>query len=83
MNALSRDLGQPEVHVELDEGEEPPALLTYTWQGVTWQTYSADPSPDVEEPRVYLKGAGEDLSGVYRKLPNARVGPGERVMLGL
>jgi ribonuclease Y len=83
MNALSRTLGQPEVHVDLDKGDEPPALLAFTWQGVTWQTYVSDPSPDVEEPRVYLKGAGEDLSGVDRKPPNARVGPGEKVMLGL
>ena len=83
MGALSRTMGQPEVHVELDAGDEPPVLLTFTWQGVTWQTYVADPAPDVEEPRVYLKGAGEDLSGVERKPPNARVGPGERVMLGL
>ena len=83
MSALSRTMGQPEVHVELDEGHEPPALLTFTWQGVTWQTYASDPGPDVEEPRVYLKGAGEDLSGVDRKPPNARVGPGEKVMLGL
>jgi ribonuclease Y len=37
----------------------------------------------VAHPRVYLKGAGEDLSGVDRKPPNARVGPGERVLLGL
>ena len=83
MNALSRTMGQPEVHVELDEGDEPPALLTFTWQGVTWQTYVSDPGPSVEEPRVYLKSAGEDLSGVDRKPPNARVGPGDRVMLGL
>jgi ribonuclease Y len=83
MNSLSRTMGQPEVHVELDEGDEPPALLTFTWQGVTWQTYVSDPGPGVEEPRVYLKSAGEDLSGVYRKPPNARVGPGDRVMLGL
>jgi len=83
MNALSRTLGQPEVQVELDSGHEPPALLTFTWQGVTWQTYASDPGPDVQEPRVYLKGAGEDLSGVNRKPPNARVGPGDRVMLGL
>ena len=83
MSALSRTMGQPEVHVELAEGDEPPALLTFTWQGVTWQTYVSDPGPDVEEPRVYLKGAGEDLSGVDRKPPNARVGPGEKVMLGL
>jgi ribonucrease Y len=83
MNALSRSLGQPEVHVELDDGDEPPAILTFTWQGFTWQTYSSDPGPDVEEPRVYLKSAGEDLSGVDRKPPNARVGPGNRVVPGL
>jgi ribonuclease Y len=83
MNSLSRTLGQPEVHVDLDEGEEPPALLTFTWQGVTWQTYAANPGLAVEEPRVYLKGAGEDLSGVDRRPPNARVGPGGRVLLGL
>ena len=83
MNSLSRTMGQPEVHVEVGEGDEPPALLTFTWQGVTWQTYVSDPGPGVEEPRVYLKSAGEDLSGVDRKPPNARVGPGDRVMLGL
>jgi ribonucrease Y len=83
MNSLSRTMGQPEVHVELDIGDEPPALLTFTWQGVTWQTHVSDPGPGVEEPRVYLKSAGENLSGVDRKPPNARVGPGDRVVLGL
>jgi ribonucrease Y len=83
MNSLSRTLGQPEVHVALEKGEEPPVLLTFTWQGVTWQTYAADPGVAVEEPRVYLKSAGEDLSGVDRQPPNARVGPGGRVLLGL
>jgi ribonucrease Y len=83
MNALSRTLGQPEVHVDLEEGEEPPVLLTFTWQGVTWQTYAANPGLAVEEPRVYLKEAGENLSGVGRQPPNARVGPGGRVVLGL
>ena len=83
MNALSRTLGQPEVHVDLDEGEEPAVLLTFTWQGVTWQTYAADLGPAVEEPRVYLKSAGEDLSGVGSEPPNARVGPGGRVVFGL
>jgi ribonucrease Y len=83
MNSLSRTMGQPEVHVELDVGDEPPVLLTFTWQGVTWQKYVSDPGPGVEEPRVYLKSAGENLSGVDRKPPNARVGPGDRVMLGL
>jgi ribonuclease Y len=83
MNALSRTLGQPEVHVELDEGQEPPVLLTFTWQGVTRQTYAANPGLAVEDSRVYLTEAGEDLSGVERRPPNARVGPGGRVLLGL
>jgi ribonuclease Y len=83
MNSLSRTLGQPEVHVDLDDGDEPPVLLTFTWQGVTWQTYAANPGLAVEDPRVYLKSAGENLSGVDREPPNARVGPGGRVLLGL
>jgi ribonucrease Y len=83
MNSLSRTLGQPEVHVDLDKGEEPTVLLTFTWQGVTRQTYAANPGLAVEEPRVYLKEAREDLSGVERQPPNARVGPGGRVLLGL
>lgn len=83
INTLSRTLGLPEVHVALDTGDEPAVLLAFTWQGVTWQTYAADPGPDVKEPRVYLKSAGEDLSGVESKPPNARVGPKEHVTLGL
>jgi ribonucrease Y len=83
MNSLSRTLGQPEVHVDLDDGDEPPVLLTFTWQGVTWQTYAANPGLAVEDPRVYLKSAGENLSGVDREPPTARVGPGGRVLLGL
>jgi hypothetical protein len=83
MNSLSRTLGQPEVHVDLGEEEAPPVFLTFTWQGVTQQTYAANPGLAVEEPRVYLKSAGENLSGVERQPPNARVGPGGRVLLGL
>jgi ribonuclease Y len=83
VNSLSRTLGQPEVHVDLEEGQESPVLLTFTWQGVTRQTYAANPGLAVEEPRVYLKSAGENLSGVEREPPNARVGAGGRVLLGL
>ncbi|MGI8539712.1 MAG: hypothetical protein ACR2N0_08030 [Rubrobacteraceae bacterium] len=83
MNSLSRTLGQPNVHVRLDEGEEPPAVLTFTWRGVTWQRYASNPGLAVEEPRVYLSGSGEDLSGVDEEPPNARVGPGGKVLFGL
>jgi hypothetical protein len=71
------------VHVALEDGEEPAVILTFTWQGVSWQAYSANPGLAVEEPRVYLHSIGEDLSGVDRKPPNARIGPGGRVLLGL
>lgn len=83
VNTLSRSMGQPEVHVALEEGEEPAAILDFTWQGITWQTYAANPGLAVEEPRVYLQSSGEDLSGVERKPPNAHVGAGGRVFLGV
>lgn len=83
VSALSRTLGRPDVHVGLGRGDEPPAVLHFTWRGVTWQTYAADPNPAVREPRVYLTDAGEDLSGVDTKAPNAHVGPAGRVVLGL
>ena len=83
VNALSRTLGRPEVHVGLGAGEQAPALLHFTWRGTTWQTYAANPNPAVSEPRVYLTDSGEDLSGVDRDPPNARLAPGGRVVLGL
>lgn len=83
VNSLSRTLGQPNVHVRLAEGEEPAAVISFTWRGVTWQRYAANPGLAVEEPRVYLSGAGEDLSGVEEEPPNARAGPGGKVLLGL
>ena len=58
-------------------------VLTFTWQNISRQTYRANPGPGVEEPRVYLAGAGEDPSGVERKPSNARVGPDGEVLLGL
>ncbi len=83
VSALSRSMGQPEVHVSLGEGEEPEAILHFTWQGITWQTYASNPGLAVEEPRVYLRDSGEELSGVDREPPNAHIGPGDRVYLGV
>ncbi len=83
VNSLSRSMGQPEVHVTLEEGEEPAAILNFTWQGIAWQTYASNPGLAVEEPRVYLKSSGEDLSGVDREPPNAHIGPGGRLYLGV
>ena len=58
-------------------------VLTFTWQDITRQTYHANPGIDVEEPRVYLADAVEDLSGVERKPANARRGSDGKVVLGL
>ena len=81
--SISKSLGQPEVRVSLGEGDEPPAILTFTWRDITWRTYNANPGLAVEEPRVYLETAGEDLSGVRREPSNAHVDSGGRVLLGL
>lgn len=83
VGTLSRSMGQPEVHVALEDGEEPAVILNFTWQGITWQTYASNPGIAVEEPRVYLQSSGEDLSGIERERPNAHVGPGGRVILGV
>lgn len=83
VGSLSRSMGQPEVHVSLGGGEEAAVILNFTWQGITWQTYASNPGLAVEEPRVYLKSSGEELSGVDREPPNAHVGPGGRVYLGV
>ncbi|MDP8926116.1 MAG: hypothetical protein M3M97_04220 [Actinomycetota bacterium] len=83
VGSVSKSLGQPEVHVTLGDGDEPPVILTFTWRDITWRTYAANPGLAVEEPRVYQVGAGEDLSGVEREASNAHIGPGGRVLLGL
>lgn len=83
VNNLSRSMGQPEVHVALEEGEKPAAIINFTWQGITWQTYAANPELGLEEPRVYLVSSGEDLSGVDRETPNAHAGAGGWVSLGV
>ena len=84
VGSISKSLGPPEVHVALGrDGDEPPVVLAFTWGDVAWRTYTANPGFAVQEPRVYQTGAGEALSSVKREPPNARVGPGGRVALGL
>jgi chromosome segregation ATPase len=83
MNALSRTLGPPR-GVRGPRGGRgaagpPPLHLA----GRHLADLRRRPKPAVREPRVYLTDSGEDLSGVDRKPPNARVGPAGRVALGL
>ena len=84
IDSISHSLGRPEVHVALgEEGDEPPVILTFTWDATTRRTYASNPGLAVEEPRVYHMGAGEDPSGMDRVPPNAHIGPDGRVLLGL
>jgi len=83
VDSISKSLGPPEVHVALEDGDEPPVILTFTWEDVTWRAYASNPGLAVDEPRVYQTGAGELPSGVDREPPNAHIGPAGRVLLGL
>ncbi len=84
IDAISRSLGHPEVHVALgEEGDEPPVILTFTWDNATRRTYAANPGLAVEEPRVYQTSTGKDSSGANRERPNAHIGPDGQVLLGL
>ncbi len=82
VNSISKSFGRPEVLAALEDGQEPPVALTFVWRDMTWQTYHANPGLEVEEPRVYLHGSGDDLPEGYGS-PNAHIEPGGRVSLGL
>ena len=83
VGSISKSLGNPEVHVALEDGPEPPVILTFTWGDVTWRAYAANPGLAVEEPRVYQISAGEYPSGPDREPPNAHISLDGRVVLGL
>jgi ribonuclease Y len=83
IGSISKSLGPPEIHAILGEGEEPPVILTFIWDEISWRTYHANPGLAVEEPRVYLQGAGDDVSAVDRIPSNAHVGSDGQVVLGL
>lgn len=83
VDSISKSLGYPEVHVALEEGDEPPVILTFNWGDVAWRTYAANPGLAVEEPRVYQRGAGEGRSGANYESPNAHISHDGQVLLGL
>jgi hypothetical protein len=52
---------------------------------MAWRRYVSDPTEGVEEPRVYLIGAGDEPSEIYRPglEPNARMDAQGRLILGV
>lgn len=81
VHSISKSFGRPEVFASLEDGEEPPVSLTFAWRDMTWQTYHANPGLEVEEPRVYLHGSGDDMPEDHGP-PNASIGSDGWVRLG-
>ncbi len=83
--SISKSLGQPKVYAETDKEADKP-VFTFVWEEFAWRRYVAEPAEDVQEPRVYLLGGGEEPEEVGeegRREPNARVDAQGRLILGV
>ncbi len=60
-------------------------IITFVWRDMAWRRYVSDPTEGVEEPRVYLIGAGDDPSEMRRPNlePNARMDAQGHLILGV
>ncbi|MBD0355969.1 MAG: hypothetical protein ICV57_02180 [Rubrobacter sp.] len=86
--SISKALGLPKVHVGSDGGPDSQIkkpVLTFVWSDMAWRRYVSDPTEGVEEPRVYLIGAGDDPADMRRPdlKPNARMDAQGRLILGV
>ncbi|MGI8650460.1 MAG: hypothetical protein ACR2KW_08795 [Rubrobacter sp.] len=84
--SISKALGLPKVHVRIGDEDAPgKPVLTFIWDEMAWRRYVSDPTEEVEEPRIYLSGTGDDpddLSGPELR-PNARMDSRGRLSLGV
>ena len=86
--SISKALGLPKVHVGPDGGSDSSVkkpVITFVWSDMAWRRYVSDPTEGVEEPRVYLIGAGDEPSDVDRPglESNARMDAQGRLILGV
>ena len=83
--STSNSFGLPRVHVRLDGSTPGKARLTFVWGILGWRRYLADPTEEVEEPRVYLEGSGDEPGELPAEeaRPNARIDDRGRVSLGV
>ncbi|HZC18100.1 MAG TPA: hypothetical protein VE225_00165, partial [Rubrobacteraceae bacterium] len=85
--SISKALGLPKVHIgsDGDSGSPSKPVITFVWSGIAWRRYVSDPTEGVEEPRVYLIGAGDDPSDIRHPdlEPNARMDAQGRLILGV
>ena len=88
VSSISKALGLPRVHASPDGGSLSPIkkpVITFVWGEMAWRRYVSDPTDGVEDPRVYLIGAGDDPSDIHRPglEPNARMDARGRLILGV
>ena len=86
--SISKALGLPKVHVGADGGSGSSVrkpVITFVWSDMAWRRYVSDPTEGVEEPRVYLIGAGDEPSDIDHSglEPNARMDAQGRLILGI
>ncbi|CAN5535609.1 hypothetical protein BH24ACT22_BH24ACT22_03440 [soil metagenome] len=85
VSSISKSLGLPEVRAGMDE-EANKAVFTFVWEELAWRKYVAEPAEDLQEPRVYLLGGGDEpgeLGDLDPLEPNARVDAQGRLILGV
>lgn len=83
--SISKSLGLPGVHAGMDEESDKP-VFTFVWEELAWRRYVAEPAKDLQEPRVYLLGGGdepEELGESERRESNARIDAGGKIILGV
>lgn len=82
--SISKSLGLPKVHAGIDEEANKP-VFTFVWEELAWRRYVAEPSEDIQEPRVYLLGGGEEPEEMAEldRGPNARIDAQGRLILGV
>jgi hypothetical protein len=83
--SISRAFGLPKVHAALNDETPGKPTLTFLWGEMAWRRYVSDPTEDVEEPRVYLTGTGEDPTEVEpsTRHPNARMDSKGHLKIGV
>jgi predicted RNase H-like nuclease (RuvC/YqgF family) len=83
--SISKALGLPRVHAGLDEGTPGRPTLAFLWGDMARRRYVSDPTEDINEPKVYLAGAGDVPSEIdeSRRQPNARMDSRGRLTLGV
>ena len=83
--SISKALGLPRVHAGLDGGTPGRPTLTFLWGDMARRRYVSDPTEDINEPKVYLAGAGDVPSKIdeARRQPNARMDSRGRLTLGV